>query len=155
MRGLVALLVVGMVGCSAVQTGQGEESSSGFPEGYIHWHKLSGPLERGSVYRYIYANDRAFSRTGSSFPLGTVLVKVDHAKVLANGKASIGNPIKVMVMRKIGPAARETGGWLFEAYDPQTHKRLPKEVVNPDGCVACHLQKIDNDYVFSRLPKAK
>ena len=139
-----------LAGCAPLeQSEKSEKASADYPTGYIHWHKVAGPLRRGSQYRTIYANDLAYARTGKEFPVGTVLVREDRQVVIANGVETMGPPTDILVMRKVGPAAPDTGGWSFEAYDPTTKKHSAKDTT---GCIACHIPFAKNDYVHSNLP---
>jgi len=142
------------MGISCVHSGapKPSETSKGYPAGYQQWHKISGPIKRGMAFRRLYANDTAFLRMGKEFPVGTVLVKEELSVVSQNNGEAPGAAFRVSVMRKLGKSTGPQGGWSFEAYDPNTKKKISAEKLDPSGCYLCHMQKSSNDMVFSRIP---
>ena len=141
-----------MVACVHGEQKKSSTASSGYPQGYQHWRKLGGPFKRGMSFRVIYANPVALTRTGKTFPVGSVLVKEELTVTHKAGTELPGSPFRLSVMRKVGMAPGAHDGWSFEAYDPNTKKRIPKEVLDTEGCYLCHMQKADSDLVFSRIP---
>ncbi len=146
----VAFFALAGISCHGVSKSSGP--ARGYPVGYLKWHRIGGTIKRGAEFRRIYANDLAFQRVGKEFPVGTVLVKEELSINTAQGGDMPGAAFRLSVMRKVGKAAGNKGGWSFEAYDPNTKKRISKAVLDTTGCYLCHVQKSANDMVFSHIP---
>jgi len=47
----------------------------------------------------------------------------------------------------------QTGGWGFQAFDPETGRPLIKNAGVGSACFNCHAGQKERDYVFSQLVK--
>ncbi len=116
-------------------------------------HDPAHPLFKdfGGIH-HVYANDRALPSVRGekpSFPDGSQLVFVLY-DIKNNGGAYVATDKKVTaVMVKGRNRFKATGGWAFQAWDPDG-----KPLVTDGGanCFACHRDgAAQTDYVFSRF----
>ena len=153
---LTSLAFAGVIACALAcshrETRQetAAEGQTAFPAQYRAWKKVGGPIVREAEkeVRDLYANEVAVHRSGSSFPVGSILVKEERVlNADPSGSLKPGDLSRISVMFKVGGGS--TSGWSFKAFDPATHKELPRDRVDPDGCYFCHADGKDNDYVFT------
>ncbi|MCS6817551.1 MAG: cytochrome P460 family protein [Blastocatellia bacterium] len=105
----------------------------------------------GIHHIYVNAIGRRASATGGPFPDGSQLVFVLYEHVNEQGAYVAGKKKVEAIMVKDRRRFPETGGWGFQAFDPQTRKPLIKNADVKSACFDCHASQKDNDYVFSRL----
>jgi len=113
-------------------------------------HPLFGSF--GGIHHiYVNAIGRQASAAGGPFPDGSQLVFVLYEHVNEQGAYVAGKKKVEAIMVKDRRRFPETGGWGFQAFDPQTRKPLIKNADVKAACFECHASQKDNDYVFSRL----
>jgi hypothetical protein len=165
------------------------DDDDGFPEGFRTFdHVKSMIIEEGLPVlgdptnpfnvigiHHIYANKKAMqgyrelnhARPGKvTFKDGSVIVfdLLEHLPIpSADQRLAVveGERKLVAVMEKDAKRYRDTGGWLFQVYDPQTKNPLLDKATQKKECFSCHkngdpaLPIIGNaaasDFVFSRL----
>lgn len=139
----------------------GEQTDVPYPEGFRYWLHVKSDLvtkdhprfESIGGYLHIYANQIALTgyRTGT-FPEGSVLVADILEAQPKVGLVAEGPRRWIGVMHKDSEKFKNTGGWGFENFsgDSKTDRHVS---VNPplENCYACHSQRKDSDYVFSKL----
>lgn len=107
---------------------------TGQPAGFYE-----GSEPHGAILQ-TFMNDIAFDAVGSSldaFPPGAIFVKENYT------------PERVLdattVMVKIDGYNPEAGDWFWAKYQPDGSLDAAGR---PDGCIACHTQVSDNDFVY-------
>ncbi len=105
----------------------------------------------GIHHIYVNAIGRQASAAGGPFPDGSQLVFVLYEHVNEQGAYVAGKKKVEAIMVKDRRRFPETGGWGFQAFDPQTRKPLIKNADVKSACFECHASQQENDYVFSRL----
>jgi len=149
---IASVLMFAGISCIHPNTSKQHEGyAEGYPTGYLQWHKLGGLIKRGMEFRRLYANNMAFQRTGKEFPVGTVLVKEELSIIPRKVGERPGSAFRLSVMRKVGQMKSSQQGWSFEAYDPNTKKKISADKLDTSGCYLCHIQQAANDMVFSRI----
>ena len=123
----------------------------GVPEGFY-----TGNVPHGLILR-TFINDAAAGAVGSgadAFPEGSILVKENHlpgdvdVESMENHAAVEGfegDLESLTYMVKVSGYNPEAGDWFWGKQNPDG------EIVavgQPDGCIGCHGQVADNDYVF-------
>ena len=135
----------------------------GAPPGFY-----TGNAPHGAVLRTFYNNiayDATQNRTGS-FPAGSILVKENHISGHSEdggsgGAAESGNSDEkvlledfepnleaITVMVKLAGYNPEAGDWFWAKYQPDGSLDA---VGKPAGCIGCHGQVADNDWVFDAV----
>ncbi len=133
-----------------------------YPEGYRSWHHVKSEVifkehRLGKYFagiHHIYANDAAYRilrkpEKEREFPVGAMFV-MDLLEVKQDkGKLEEGKRKFLLVAKKVGDAAAETGGWVFEGFlegDPaKPAVKDPKK-----ECFKCHKNQRKSDYIFAR-----
>lgn len=129
-----------------------------YPEGYRSWHHVKSmviqpghPLaDPFAGIHHVYADRGAVEglRTGR-YPEGAVLV-FDLLEARHADHAVTEGPRKLLGVMVRDSAARETGGWRFEAFRGSSRtERLVQD--GGRACFACHRQASGSGFVFSRL----
>lgn len=129
----------------------------GAPPGFYR-----GNEPHGKVLRTFYNNiayDAVEAKLGA-FPVGSILVKENHITGHQSGEAGaeaaqdgsnravedfVPNLEAITVMVKIAGYNPEAGNWFWAKYQPDGSLDA---VGKPEGCIGCHGQVADNDYVF-------
>jgi hypothetical protein len=104
---------------------------------------------------HIYVNGAGLkaSQTGGRYPDGSQLVFVLYEAVNEQGAYVAGKKKVEAIMVKNRRRFAETGGWGFQAFNPETRKPLVKNADVASACFNCHAAQKDHDYVFSELVK--
>lgn len=132
-----------------------------YPEGYRGWHHVKTALvtrehprfEAIGGFHHIYANDLAWAgyRTGVFADGATIAFDVLDAQVKP-GQVVEGSRRWLAVMVKDSARFKATGGWGYDNFASDSRSDHEVPVNGPKGaCFACHLQRKEADYVFSRL----
>lgn len=102
---------------------------------------------------HIYVNDVGLkaSQTGGRYPTGSQLIFVLYEAVNEQGAYVAGKKKVEAIMVKDPRRFAETGGWGFQAFDPETRKPLIKNAEVASACFNCHAGQRERDYVFSQL----
>ena len=102
---------------------------------------MAGPPEPSRLYF-----TQIYGLIQPDFGVGTILVKEENLSFRPWGSENSTQErvTAISVMRRTQDSRhRETAGWSFEAYDPDT--LLPLEDESPK-CLSCHLQYSDQDW---------
>ncbi len=105
----------------------------------------------GMHHIYVNAKGLKASQAGGPYPDGSTLVFVLYEAVNEDGAYVAGKKKVEAIMVKDRHRFAETGGWGFQAFDPQTHQPLIKQADVTSACYNCHASVKDRDYVFSRF----
>jgi hypothetical protein len=94
------------------------------------------------AYLKLYANDIAMdaARQGNPMPAGAILVKENYAEDRETLAA-------VTPMYKVEGYNPEAGNWFWAKYGPKGKIEAEGKV---EGCIKCHSQREDRDYIFSQ-----
>ncbi|MEJ7568663.1 MAG: cytochrome P460 family protein [Gaiellaceae bacterium] len=138
---LAALIALAVAGSAGART-----DANGIPsyvDGYAKWPKLNAkPIRGGSPAHQGTKQVYASKRTGTNYPLGTIVVKT----ATPPGKQWLS---LVATMRKI--RGTTNGGWRWEEFTRSSPTARFTKIAFPEsGCAACHMQAKANDYVFTR-----
>ena len=157
---LAALCGVGMA-TSPAPRDDGSYPAVPYPAGWREWTHVKsnyiGPkhqlYQEIGGYQHIYANKLAMDgyRTGT-FPEGSVLIydflqgQETEAGTIAEGPRRF-----TSVMVKDTKRYAATGGWGYEEWrgDSTTDRMIAADASTK--CLACHMRRKDNDYVFSKF----
>lgn len=107
----------------------------------------------GMHHIYVNAKGLKASQAGGPYPDGSTLVFVLYEAENKGGAYVAGKKKVEAIMVKDRRRFAETGGWGFQAFDPQTHQPLIKQADVKSACYNCHASVKDRDYVFSRFVK--
>jgi hypothetical protein len=134
-----------------------------YPKGWREWthvkSNLIGPRHTAwktiGGYQHIYANKIAMEgyRTGK-FPEGSILIYDFLESRETEDGATVEGPRRfTSVMVKDTKRYAATGGWGYEEFrgDSETDRMIAADA--PTKCYACHRQRKDNDFVFSKYRK--
>lgn len=125
-----------------------------------HWmsYKFIGSLiitdKKSPLFgiHHFYINKKGLEtfNKGGTYPDGTIIVDAVYDAVMSEG--GIINEGKklfypVMIKDSKSNKAKETGNWIFAAFDPDG-KSMQMDVRK--GCFECHTAAKDSDYVFSK-----
>lgn len=156
---LISIALAISIGGSVIAWGA-DRAEVPYPEGYRTWLHVKSDVvtkdhprfEAVGGYLHIYANELAERgyRAGA-FPDGSVIA-CDNLEAQAKPGIVVEGPRRwLAVMRKDSEKYKSTGGWGFDifSHSSKTDRDVP---VNPiENCFACHTQRKDADYVFSKL----
>ena len=137
-----------------------DSSNVKYPKDYGDWtHVKSMVINEGHpLYEAvggihsIYGNPQAIKgySSGKKFPDGSVIVFDLFAAVDKDNAISEGERKAVIVMRKDTDKYTGTDGWGYQVFDPATREgTIDDEAAR--ACHACHMQKSQEDFVFSAL----
>jgi hypothetical protein len=137
------------------------ESTVPFPAEYRTWAVtrtlLIGPESKefarsGGLHHY-YANESALEgfRTGK-FPRGAIIVDERLETREVNGVTLEGERHGVAVMMKDPEKYRDSGGWGFDRFAGD-NRTDGADAELRGKCFACHTQRKDADFVFSKVRK--
>lgn len=107
----------------------------------------------GIHHIYVNALGVRASQTGGHYPDGSQLVFVLYEAVNEQGAYVAGKKKVEAIMVKDHRRFPETGGWGFQAFDPETRRPLIKNADVVSACFNCHAGQKERDYVFSQLVK--
>ena len=150
MKALISTLsifvLLGLAACSPAVTGDGggdpknlninaAGAEDGFPGSWLEWAKITDKVvvrkERARAFT-LHHNGKG---GGGQYPDGTVLVKAEH-ELVGTAKGAL---LVLSVMRKTA------GAWSYESFLPGGKRHR----VDSDVCQMCHIQRQENDFVFS------
>jgi hypothetical protein len=130
-----------------------------YPAGFRQWqHVKSMVLNPGHpLYdavggmHHLYANDKALKGyAAGKFADGAVIVFDLYAAVDKDNAISEGAHKAVLVMARDHKKYKNTDGWGYQVFDPQT-KKGSLDAKGQADCHACHVAQKDKDFVFSSL----
>lgn len=108
------LLLAGLV---PLVTGCPSPVDETFPSDYASWPDpiavVGEAPGHGDTYRVIYYDDNARNAASTDYPIGTTIVK----EIRDNDDGQPGDLRYLAIMRKIGVASADEGGWLFSQAD--------------------------------------
>lgn len=107
----------------------------------------------GIHHIYVNALGVRASQTRGHYPDGSQLVFVLYEAVNEQGAYVAGKKKVEAIMVKDRRRFAQTGGWGFQAFDPETRKPLIKNADVASACFNCHAGQKEHDYVFSQLVK--
>lgn len=107
----------------------------------------------GLHHIYVNALGLRASQSGGPYPDGSQLVFVLYEAVNEQGAYIAGKKKVEAIMVKDRRRFAPTGGWGFQAFDPETRKPLIKNADVASACFNCHAAQKERDYVFSQLVK--
>ncbi|MCS6806867.1 MAG: cytochrome P460 family protein [Acidobacteriota bacterium] len=165
---LITLLLIVQAGENASMTtlasqGTGNVERLTLPD-YRQWTHVKSMVifdEKHPLYKsfggihHIYVNNVGLkaSQTAGRYPTGSQLVFVLYEAVNEQGAYVAGKKKVEAIMVKDPRRFAETGGWGFQAFDPETRKPLIKNADVASSCFNCHAGQKERDYVFSQLVK--
>jgi hypothetical protein len=160
---VVAVLFCAGMAASAATQEPGSYPAVPYPTGYREWTHVKsnfiGPkhpmYQEIGGYQHIYANKEGMDgyRTGR-FPEGSILVyDFLQSQETESGSIIEGARRFTSVMVKDTKRYAATGGWGYEEFrgDSSTDRMIAAEASSK--CLACHMNRKDNDYVFSKFRK--
>lgn len=136
-------------------TAPAQETFPPLPEdwsAFDHIHSLVIADEESPLYglHHFYigetGRDVFLQQQGFPYPEGTTFVGAVYDVVSEGAQHDEGAPAMITLMVK-DPAAQDTGGWRFAAYEPDG-TLIEQDVART--CFQCHTQVEETDYVFSR-----
>jgi hypothetical protein len=150
---LVAVLLAAM----AVATWAETKKGAMFPKDWMTY-KFIGALiitdQKSPLFgiHHFYMNKKGLEtfKKGGAYPDGTIIVDAVYEAVMSQGgMINEGKKLfyPVMIKDSKGKEAKETGGWIFAAFDPDGK---PIQMDVKKGCFECHASVKDSDYVFSK-----
>ena len=131
-------------------------------DGYAMWTKVNDQTITGDAtgllgggahagadgFREVYINKTGLAvSTGEKdypYPVGTIIVKQTYANDMGD-KGAIAN-LTIMIKRK-GGYHPDHGDWEYMMVSPDLSQVMVQGT--PDGCVNCHANISDQDYVFN------
>ncbi len=158
MKKYFAVLVVVLLTTMAVAAWAETKKGVILPKGWMTY-KFIGSLiitdKQSPLFgiHHFYMNKKGietFINKGGPYPDGTMIVDAVYEAVTgAGGMINEGKKLFYPVMIKDSNAdeAKETGGWIFAAFDPDGK---PMQMDVKKGCFECHSAAKDSDYVFSK-----
>ncbi|MBI4389075.1 MAG: cytochrome P460 family protein [Nitrospinae bacterium] len=134
-----------------------EKTQISFPMDHRSWEHINSVVihdKQNPLFGFlsIYGNSKAAeaAQAGGTYADGSSFVGIFHDVVDNGGIMSQGKRMKYVVMTR-DARQKDTGGWTFEAFDPDGKTQLVKD---PKAeCFQCHTQVANQQFVFSKFNK--
>jgi hypothetical protein len=157
MKKYYALLMVVLLAATGVATSADTKKGGTLPKDWMTY-KFIGSLvitdKQSPLFgiHHFYINKKGTEtfNKGGTYPDGTIIVDAVYDAVTSEGgmiNEGKRHFFPVMIKDSKANEAKETGGWIFAAFDPEG-KPMPMDVKK--GCFECHTAAKDSDYVFSK-----
>jgi len=162
----MGVLLLGLMGLLTAQTASSPSPKRfedlKLPTDYRQWTHVKSMVifdEKHPLFKdfgglhHIYVNARGLeaSRQRGSYPDGSTLVFVLYEASNQGGAYVAGKKKVEAIMVKDSRQFADTGGWGFQAFDPETGKALLTAEKARTGCFDCHAAQKAHDYVFSQF----
>ncbi|MBI4383249.1 MAG: cytochrome P460 family protein [Nitrospinae bacterium] len=155
---VTSLLTAGTVAIALTSSAlAGDKTKASFPQDHQSWEHINSVVihdKRNPLFGFlsIYGNSKAAktARAGGTYAEGSSFVGIFHDVVDEGGIMSQGKRLKYVVMTR-DARQKDTGGWAFEAFDPDGKTQLVKDPRTE--CFQCHTQVANQQFVFSKLNK--
>jgi hypothetical protein len=149
---LAVMVTAVMVLAFATAPGAEEKKGISLPgdwRSYTHVKSMVIPDKSHGLYgfhhTYVNATGLEAVKKGGGYPEGSTFVTVFYdVQTEKDGSVNQGKKLRYVYMKK-DATAKETGGWVYAAFDAEG-KKLDKD---PKKCYECHLAVKSSDFVFS------